>query len=91
MKREILALSQELGSKMYFIKSGIEILGNRRSFAVVVGMKKTNDLAELTTSNAFLKKIHPNLHLNFHLTSKIHDIFINLKDTLCLTANDKFV
>ena len=33
---------------MLWIKSGIEILQSRRSLAVVVGMKKTNDHADPT-------------------------------------------
>ena len=33
---------------MYWIKSGIEILRNRRSLAIVEGDEKTNDHAEPT-------------------------------------------
>ena len=41
-----------IGQIKSWIKFGMEILRSRRSLAIVAGMKKTNDHAEATQSNA---------------------------------------
>ena len=49
------------GSFSRMKKSGIEILQSRRSLAVVAGMKKTNDHAEPTKVEQYIKKKNADL------------------------------
>ena len=60
---------------MKWIRSGIEILRSRRSLAVVPGMKKINDHAELTKVERYKKQKNKK---NFTLTGLAGRVLKNL-------------